>query len=166
MSTPQTVVVTYIAATAEQVWQALTDPVLSVKYFFGRRVESDWQVGSPFVLRMDDGKVDSQGVVLAAEPPYRLSVTWRVEWLEAFRQLPEVVVTWQIDALGDQAVRLTVSERHQEPVDEQILQGGRNGWPLILAGLKTLLETGRPLNVEAPKPPPAPSAKSPAMQAQ
>ncbi|WP_423196311.1 MULTISPECIES: SRPBCC family protein [unclassified Cupriavidus] len=157
MQTPQTVVVTYIAASPEQVWQALTDPALSVQYFFGRRVESDWQVGSPFVLRMDDGKIDSQGVVLACEPPYRLSVTWRVEWLEAFRTLPEVVVTWQLDALGE-AVRLTVSETHQEPVDEQILQGGRNGWPLILAGLKTLLETGRPLRVETPRPPPAPQS--------
>ena len=53
---------------------------------------------------------------------------------------------------------MTVSEVHQEPVDEQILQGGRNGWPLILAGLKTLIETGRPLDVETPKPPPAPTA--------
>jgi len=68
-----------------------------------------------------------------------------------------VVVTWQIDALGDEAVRLTVSELHQSPVDDQILQGGRNGWPLILAGLKTLIETGRQLNVEAPKSPPPPS---------
>ena len=157
MQSPQTVVVTYIAATPEQVWSALTEPAQSEQYFFGRRVESDWQVGSPFVLRMDDGRVDSQGVVLLAEPPYRLSVTWRVEWLEAFRELPEVVVTWQVDALG-QAVRLTVSETHREPVDEQMLQGGRNGWPMILAGLKTLLETGKPLNVEAPKPPPAPSS--------
>ena len=107
MQSPQTVVVTYIAATPEQVWSALTEPAQSEQYFFGRRVESDWQVGSPFVLRMDDGRVDSQGVVLLAEPPYRLSVTWRVEWLEAFRELPEVVVTWQVDALG-QALRLAV----------------------------------------------------------
>ncbi|GMG89140.1 SRPBCC family protein [Cupriavidus metallidurans] len=156
MAIPQTVVVTYIAATPEQVWGALTDPTQSTQYFFGRRVESDWKVDSPFVLRMEDGQIDSQGVVLTADAPYRLSVTWRVEWLEAFRQLPEVIVTWQIDALGDEAVRLTVSETHREPVDEQILQGGRNGWPMIVAGLKTWLETGRRLKLETPQPPPAP----------
>lgn len=69
-----------------------------------------------------------------------LSVTWHVEWLEEYRHLPENLVTFQLDPLGE-VVRLTTTESHQEPMDEKILEGGRRGWPVILSGLKSLLET-------------------------
>lgn len=141
---PEAIYVTYIAATPEQVWTAITSPEATPKYFFGRRAESDWKVGSPFKLMMEDGRVDSQGKVLEADRPRRLSVTWHVEWMEEFRALPEGVVTWQLDALGD-VVRLTLFESHDESLPEKYREGGRRGWPVIMSGLKTLLETGHPL---------------------
>jgi uncharacterized protein YndB with AHSA1/START domain len=141
---PKTVYVIYIVTTPEKLWDGLTHSEFTTKYFFGRSVESDWKVGSSFKLLMEDGRVDSQGEVMESERPRRLSVTWHVEWLEEFRQLPEGLVTYQLDPLGD-VVRLTMTESHQEPIEEKNLEGGRRGWPVILSGLKTLLETGHPM---------------------
>ena len=144
MSDPIHVYVTYIATTPEKVWEALTSPQITPLYFFGRRAESDWQVGSTFKMWQEDGTLDVQGKVLEADPPRRLSVTWHVEWLEEFRHLPEVIVTYQIDDLGGLA-RLTMTESHPTPIDPKYYEGGRRGWPIIMSGLKSYLETGRAL---------------------
>jgi uncharacterized protein YndB with AHSA1/START domain len=149
---PSTVIITYIVATAERVWEALTSPEFTRQYFFGRAVELEQRAGGVFRLTMDDGRVDSQGKVLECDPPRFLSVTWHVEWVEEFRRLPEAIVTFRIEPFGS-LVRLTVSEFHDESLDPKYLEGGRQGWPLILSGLKTLLETGKPLPAfEMPEP--------------
>jgi len=149
---PKTVYVTYIAAAPEKVWAALTEAEFTQRYFFGYAVEIDLRVGGSFILRMQDGRVGVAGKVVECDPPRRLSVTWRVESSEDMRKLPECLVTYEIDALGD-AVRLTMSESHQWDVPDEILSGGRMGWPLILSSLKSFLETGKPIvvKVEPPK---------------
>jgi uncharacterized protein YndB with AHSA1/START domain len=152
--TPDTVYVTYIAATPEQVWDALTRPEFTSQYFFGRRIESDWKSGSPWKLLMSDGRVDVQGQVLVSERPRLLELSWHVEWNEEVRALPPNRVRYLIEPAGD-AVRLTMTEIHDEPVEEKYLEGGRQGWPMILSGLKTLLETGRPLGLAVPSAPDA-----------
>lgn len=149
---PGFVYVTYIAASAEKVWEAITASAFTTRYFFGRSIESDWKTGSPWRLVKPDGQIDVEGEILLAEPPHRLHVSWRVVWVEAMKDLPETKVTWEIEPVGD-ACRLTVSEFHSGPVPEQFLEGGRRGWPMILAGLKTLLETGKPLDLPTPGPP-------------
>ncbi len=136
--------VTYIVAKAEQVWAALTDGEATKRYFFGRRIESDWKEGSPWRLWMEDGRVDSRGIVLECKPPRRLVITWHVEWMEEFRHLPEAHVAFELDALGE-VTRLTMTQSHPTLIDDKYLEGGRRGWPIILCGLKTLLETGRPM---------------------
>ena len=148
---PKTVNVIYIAATPEKVWAALTSAEFTRQYFFGRSVEIEQKVGGSFILRMPDGRVDVEGKVVECDPPRRLSVTWRVMWIEEMRKLPECLVTYQIDALGE-AVRLTMSEAHQWDVPEAVLAGGRQGWPVILSSLKSLLETGKPLVVKLEPP--------------
>jgi uncharacterized protein YndB with AHSA1/START domain len=149
---PSTVLVTYIVASGERVWEGLTSSTFTRQYFFGRAVELEQRVGGLFRLMMEDGRIDTQGKVLACDPPRFLSVTWHVEWMEEFRRLPEAVVAFRIEPLGD-LVRLTVSEYHDEWLDPKYLEGGRQGWPLILSGLKTLLETGQPLPAfEMPRP--------------
>ena len=141
---PKTVYVTYIATTPEKVWEALTTGDLTKQFFFGRRVEIETRADGAFRLWQPDGTLDVEGRVVECDPPRRLAVTWRVMWVEEMRKLPECLVTYQIDDLGE-VVRLTMTESHQIELDEKMLEGGRRGWPVILNNLKTLLETGRPM---------------------
>ena len=150
---PSFVYVTYIAASAEKVWRGLTDGDFTRQYFFRRRMKSDWKVGAAWALLMEDGRVDSGGKVLEYEPPRRLAISWRVEWLEEFRNLPEAIVTFDIEPVGE-VVRLTMTEL-SAPIDEKYLEGGRQGWPVILSGLKSLLETGKALKMPVPQLPKA-----------
>lgn len=151
LTTESTVYVTYIASTPEKVWAALTSAEFTRQYFFGRTVESDWKTGSPWLLRKPDGTPDVQGVVRESDPPHKLVVSWNVVQ-EKFKDLPECVVTYEIEAVGG-AVRLTMTEAHPTPIPAYLLDGGRRGWPMILSGLKSLLETGKPLPLPVPQPP-------------
>jgi uncharacterized protein YndB with AHSA1/START domain len=153
MTTESTVYVTYIASPPEKVWAALTAAEFTAQYFFGRRVESDWRPGSPWALRKPDGAIDVRGVVRESRPPRRLVVSWNVDAPSGGPPLPECVVTYEIDDAGAGVVRLTMTEAHPTPIPAVLLEGGRRGWPMILSGLKTLLETGRPLALTPPKPP-------------
>lgn len=139
---PRTVYVTYIASTPEKVWQALTSSEFTRKYFWDRDIEIEPKLGGAFTLKLPDGKVNVSGRVIGWDPPRKLSVTWKVEWPEEFRKLPECVVTYEIAQAGE-AVRLTMTESHSWNVPEAILSGGRTGWPAILSSLKSLLETGK-----------------------
>jgi len=151
LTTESTVYAIYIAATAEKVWEALTTSRFTTQYFFGRTVESDWKKGSPWILRKPDGTVDVRGEVREADPPRKLTVSWNVDWIA--EKLPEAIVTYEIEAAGDGVVRLTMTEAHPTPIPAYLLEGGRKGWPMILSGLKSLLETGKPLAVATPQPP-------------
>jgi uncharacterized protein YndB with AHSA1/START domain len=139
---PRTVYVTYIAAAPEKVWQALTSSEFTRKYFWDRDIEIEPRLGGAFALKLPDGKVNVRGKVIAWDPPRKLSVTWKVEWPEECRKLPECVVTYEIAKAGE-AVRLTMTESHSWNVPDAILSGGRTGWPAILSSLKSLLETGK-----------------------
>jgi uncharacterized protein YndB with AHSA1/START domain len=151
LTTESTIYVIYIAAAAEKVWAALTSSEFTPNYFFGRTVESDWKQGSPWLLRMPDGRIDVKGVVRESDPPRRLSVSWNVDWSET--RLPEAVVTYDIETVGENLVRLTMTEAHPTPIPRALLDGGRRGWPMILSGLKSILETGQPLNIPVAQPP-------------
>jgi hypothetical protein len=85
------------------------------------------------------------------DPPRRLAVTWRVEWNEMMRKLPECLVSYDIETV-DGAVRLTLTEAYSWDVPDDLLAGGRTGWPLILSSLKSLLETGKPIVVKLEPP--------------
>jgi uncharacterized protein YndB with AHSA1/START domain len=141
---PQTIYVTYIVTTAEKLWAALTSAEFTQQYFFGRRIESDWKVGAIVRYWQEDGTLDVEGTILECDPPRRVSFTWRVMWIEEYRNLPPALVTFQLDSLGE-VVRLTMTEAHDESIEEKLLEGGRKGWPVILSGLKSLLETGHAL---------------------
>jgi uncharacterized protein YndB with AHSA1/START domain len=151
MFQPKTTNTIYIAAAADVVWQALTSSAMTKQYFFGRAIEVEPRVGGEFVLRMDDGRVDTRGKVVAWDPPRKLAVTWHVEWVEEMRKLPECLVTYDVADLGT-AVRLTMTEAHSWDVPDALLSGGRQGWPVILWSLKSLLETGKPLVVKLEPP--------------
>jgi uncharacterized protein YndB with AHSA1/START domain len=134
------------------VWQALTDPAFSRQYFFGFAVDVEPKAGGAFFLRYPDGRVHVSGKVAAWEPPRRFACTCLVEGMKDFDQLPECLVTYDIEQAGD-SERLTMTEAHTWDVPEAILSGGRAGWPAILSSLKSLLETGRSLSVKMQPPP-------------
>ena len=148
---PKTVYVIYIASTPQKVWDALTRSEFTKQYFFGRSIEIERKQGGAFILRMPDGRVDVKGVVAEWEPPHRLSVTWTVDWIEDMRNLPECLVTYEIAQAGE-SVRLTMTEAHQWDVPDDLLSGGRAGWPAILSSLKSVLETGKPLSLKMQPP--------------
>jgi uncharacterized protein YndB with AHSA1/START domain len=150
---PNTVYVTYIAATPEKVWQALASAEFTRQYFFGFAIDVEQQTGGKFFIRYPDGRVHISGRVLDWTPPRRFSCTWLVEGMKEFAELPECIVTYDIEPAGD-AVRLTMTESHSWDVPEAILAGGRMGWPAILSNLKSVLETGKAMAIEKMGSPP------------
>jgi len=151
MSRPDTVYTIYIASTPARVFEALTTAAYSTQYFSGFAVECELKVGGAFVVRAPDGSVHIDGKVLACDPPHKLSVTWNVNWPGLVEKLGETIVTYDIAQMGD-AVRLTMTESHERELPDDILSGGRAGWPVILSSLKSVLETGKPLSVKTEPP--------------
>lgn len=138
-SVPSYVYVTYIRATADQVWRALTDADLTARYW-GHANVSDWQPGSAWEHRRADGSgaIDVVGQVLEAEPPARLVLTFEDSPDAQSRREPSVV-TFLVEPHQD-IVRLTVT--HENLPNQEMLAGISDGWPAVLANLKSLLETG------------------------
>ncbi len=141
---PKSVYRTYIAATPEKVWQALTDPAFTTQYFFGLSAEVEPRTGGRFRLLWPDGREHITGTVVDWTPPRRLCVSWDIQNMSPFSELPTCLIAYDIEADGD-ATRLTMTESHNWDIPREIMIGGDEGWPKILSGLKSLLETGKPL---------------------
>jgi uncharacterized protein YndB with AHSA1/START domain len=146
------VYVTYIATTAEKVWQALVDTDVTRQYWVGPNEGavphvnvSDWKPGSRWEhQRVDEARtVDMVGKVLESSPPRRLVISWSRPADEA-DPAKHSRVTFEIEAHGDGLIRLTVLHEDLEN-DPKMLAGISGGWPKVLSNLKTLLETGRAL---------------------
>ena len=148
---PAIVYTIYIASTPEKVWQALTTAEFSKKYFSGFAVEVELKVGGAFVARAPDGSVHISGEVIACDPPRRLTITWNVNWPALVEKLGPTLVTYEIEPAGE-AVRLTLTQAHDRPIDDDILSGGRQGWPAILSNLKSVLETGQAMAIQMAPP--------------
>jgi uncharacterized protein YndB with AHSA1/START domain len=155
----------YILATPGQVWQGLTDPVVTRRYWRhqragGKTFRSDWKKGSTYELAHDEvGLVvrDPEQVILESVPCRRLAYTWHTftsEWAAqvgmdeatagAWRSEPRSMVAFDIEDTGNGVVKLTVVHDGFEAGSE-VLQGISHGWPAVLSSLKTLLETGTSL---------------------
>jgi DNA-binding transcriptional ArsR family regulator/uncharacterized protein YndB with AHSA1/START domain len=150
---------TYIKTTPEQLWQAITDPAFTSRYW-GVALTSDWHVGSPVTWEYKGvTMVDPEQTVLVADVNRRLAYTWHAitpEFGALIGSSPDEVaalaaerrsnVSFEIEPMGE-LVKLTVTHGGFEP-GSTILPGVTEGWPTILASLKTLLETGEPLAFE------------------
>ena len=148
---PMTVYTIHIAATPQKVWQALTSAEFSRKYFFDNAVEVDLKIGGAYIVRTPDGALHISGEVIECDPPRKLTVTFNVNWPALIEKLGPTLVTYEIEPAGN-AVKLTMTEAHDRPLSDDILSGGRQGWPAILSSLKTLLETGEPLVIKMEPP--------------
>ncbi len=137
----------YIRTTPERLWEAIVDADTRSKYSFGTRVTSDWTPGSRYEFTGPDGvEIWGEGENLEVEPPRRLVQTFRAMWSDEVKSEGQSRVTWEIEPVGEDSCRLTVvhDELREGAYDE--LYGG---WPMILSGLKTLLETGEQLTTPA-----------------
>ncbi len=144
---PSFVYVTYIATTADQLWDALTDGKFTREYWGGRTVESDWRVGSPVRFRKAAGGADQvRATVTEVDRPRKLVLRWTSDAGEGKPEPPATRVTFTIEPAGPVNVKLTVIHDEDEP-GSVVEEGVRNGWPAILSSLKTFLETGDALDV-------------------
>ena len=148
---PAIVYTIYIASTPERVWQALTSAEFSRKYFSGFAIGADLKVGGAFIARAPDGSVHISGEVIECERLRKLTVTFNVNWPALVEKLGPTLVTYQIEPAGE-AVKLTLIQSHDCIIDDDILSGGRQGWPAILSSLKSLLETGGALVIKMQPP--------------
>jgi uncharacterized protein YndB with AHSA1/START domain/DNA-binding transcriptional ArsR family regulator len=167
MDKPSFVYTTYIKTTPERLWQALTEPAFTERYW-GMVFHSDWRTGSRYVLNQFGLTIaDDAQVVLEAEPYRRLSYTWHTitpEWAERLgfdaetrerlAAEPRSKVTFDIEPLDDEQLKLTVVHDGLAP-DGLLGTLISNGWPRVLSNLKTLLETGEPLPDSTVARPPA-----------
>ena len=139
----------YIRTTPEKLWQALTDGALTKQYFYGGTLEGGpLAVGSPMTYRDAEGDVMTGGEVLEIEAPRRLVQTWRATWQGAAAD-PDSRVTYEITPLGA-SCKLSVTHEHAS-ADGETAKSTVGGWPVVLSGLKTLLETGAPLEIAWPE---------------
>lgn len=144
MAGTEIALVTYIVAAPETIWEALTHSDYTQLFFFGRRVESDWKTGSPVRYYMPDGTLAVEATLTQKQYPFRLGLRYRVCWTEQLSKRPQALVSYKIEDLKGVS-RLSVREVHAEPLDEKAVKFSRRIWNITLSGLKTLLETGKPL---------------------
>ncbi len=145
MSNEKFVYVTYIATTPQEVWKALLEGELTRQYWKHENV-SDWKVGSKWEHIADDGKrtVKLVGKVLEFVPNKRLVLTWG-DVADAADTAKHSRVAIDIELVGEM-VRMTVTH---EALDPEMLRKIASGWPRVISSLKSVLETGRPLNTWA-----------------
>jgi uncharacterized protein YndB with AHSA1/START domain len=132
----------YIKTTPERLWEAITDPEMRAKFSFGVRTESDWTPGSRYESGIPGVIEIAEGENLEVDPPRRLVQSFTALWSDEVRNAGESRVTWEIEPVGD-SCQLTVTH-DQLPDDANPELFG--GWPMILSGVKTLLETGELLD--------------------
>lgn len=157
MDRPSFVYTTYIKTTPERLWQGLTDPAFTMRYW-NIAFETDWQTGSEMTWKQRDVTIVDDGQrVVEADPYTRLSYTWHAftpDWAQTvdvdekrrarLDAEPRSKVTFEIEPIDGEQVKLTVIHDDLEP--DGLLAGMiSGGWPRVIANLKTLLETGEPL---------------------
>lgn len=137
------VYVTYIRSTPEKVWEALTKPEFTRQFWFGVAQETSWKVGAEWKLVGSEGKVYDTGEVLECDPPRRYAVKWRNEFRPELKDEGYSRCVMELVPEGD-AVKLTVTHTIERD-GSKLIEAVSGGWPKVLSGLKSLLETGQAL---------------------
>jgi uncharacterized protein YndB with AHSA1/START domain len=143
MAESQFVYVIYIRTTAEKLWQALTEPEFTRRYWFDTTQESEWRPGASWKIVFPDGRLADSGEVVEIDPLQRLVLKWRNELFPEMTAEGFSRMTYEIEEKGD-SVKLTIT--HTMDVSEsKFIAAVSTGWPIILSSLKSLLETGQSL---------------------
>jgi uncharacterized protein YndB with AHSA1/START domain len=129
----------YIKTTPERLWEAITDPEMRSKYNFGVQVSSDWTPGSRYEFSHPAASGPlGEGENLEVEPPRRLVQSYRALWSDDVKNEGTSRVTWEIEPVGDSCRLIVTHDELREGANAELY----GGWPMILSGLKTLVETG------------------------
>jgi len=145
MAESRFVYVTYIRTTPAKLWKALLEPEFTRQYWCETTHESQWTVGSPWKIVMPTGETADSGQVLEIEPERKLVLTWRNEFRPELTAEGFTRLTYELEQVED-SIKLTVTHESELPKSKMI-DAVSNGWPAILSGLKSLLETGEALEV-------------------
>jgi len=140
------VYVTYIRTSAETLWSALLQPEFTKQYWFGMQMVSDWKPGASWQLVFPDGRIGDTGEVLEIEAPRRLVIRWHNEFRPELKAEGPAKCSFELEPNGD-IVKLTITHTSVK-ADSKLIVAVSGGWPKILANLKTLLETGKPMATE------------------
>lgn len=128
----------YIKTTPEKLWEAITNTEMRSKYNFGARIKSDLKNGGTFTQSTPDGSILGEGKNLEVDPPRKLVQTMTALWSDDVKKEGTTRITWEIKPVGDSCHLTVTHDQLREGANEQLY----GGWPMILSGLKTLLETG------------------------
>jgi uncharacterized protein YndB with AHSA1/START domain len=129
----------YIKTTPERLWEAITDSELRSKYSFGVGTRSDWEPGSRYeAVHQGAGLTIAEGENLEVDPPRRLVQSFTALWGDDVKSEGVSRVTWEIEPVEDSCRLVVTHDELREGANDQLY----GGWPMILSGLKTLLETG------------------------
>ena len=143
MSASRFVYVTYIRTTAEKLFDALTQPEFTRAYWAEVWHDCTWEPGAAWRIMIPDGRVGDSGEVVEIDRPRRLVLKWRNEFRPELRAEGYSRCTFEIEPAAD-AMKLTVTHEMERP-DSKLIAEVSSGWPAILSSLKSLLETGEPL---------------------
>jgi uncharacterized protein YndB with AHSA1/START domain len=143
MADSRFVYVTYIRTTPEKLWQALLDPEFTRKYWCETWQDCEWKVGASWQVFAPDGRVADSGEILDIEPHRKLVLTWRNQFKPELHEEGFSRLTYELEKVGD-SVKLTLVHEMDRP-NSKLIEAVSGGWPHILASLKSLLETGEPL---------------------
>ncbi len=129
----------YIKTTPERLWEAITDSEIRSKYNFGNTIEAEWKPGGHYAMKnvRSDGPL-GEGEILEVDPPRKLVQTMRALWGEDVKEEGTSRITWEIEQVGDSCQLTVTHDQLREGANDQLY----GGWPMILSGLKTWLETG------------------------
>ena len=130
----------YIKTTPERLWQAITDPEIRSKYQWGSQVSSDWTPGGRFEMgHPNSPSLLGEGVNLEVDPPRKLVQSMVALWGDDVKSEGTTRITWEIEPVGDSCRLIVTHDQLREGANEQLY----GGWPMILSGLKTWLESGQ-----------------------
>lgn len=134
------VYVTFIRTTPEKLWAALTEPEFTKQYWTIEHHVSAWEAGADWNTTFADGRIADSGQVIEADPPRRLVLKWRNEFMPELKAEGYGRCTIELEQKNE-AVKLTITHESSVP-DSKLIKGVSSGWPRILSNLKSLLETG------------------------
>jgi len=140
MASTEFVYATYIKATPQDVWNAITSPEFMKQYWFGSYAESDFKTGSPWKLFRENGEITDSGEIVESAPPKRLVIRWRNEWKPELKAEGYSRCTFEIETVAN-VTKLTITHV-MDKEGSKLIGAVSGGWPKILSNLKSLLETG------------------------